>query len=104
MTANFTKVARVDEIPVGEMKAMAVNHHNILLVHTEDGIFALADECSHDSEPLNTGRLKGNQLICTRHGARFDVKSGAVLAPPAVVGVDSYEVRIDNNDIYVLIV
>lgn len=99
--ANFKRAARLDDIPVGEMKAVSINHRQILLVHTEDGIFALADECTHDFVPLDTGRLKGNQIMCTRHGARFDVKTGAVLAPPAVADVDTYEVKIDNNDIYV---
>ena len=101
--SNFVKVARVEDIPEGEMKSVVAEHQNILLVHVADGIFALADECTHDYAPLSTGRVKGNQVMCSRHGARFDVKSGAVLAPPAIVDVDTFAVKVEDGDIYVAI-
>jgi len=45
--------------------------------------------------------IKAHQVICPRHGARFNIVTGAVEAPPAVVGIDTYEVKIDGDDILV---
>lgn len=98
---GFVKVATTADIPVGTFKSIEIDFDRMVLVHTEDGFFCLADECSHDSEPISTGLLKSNELICSRHGARFDVRTGDVTRAPAIVGIDSYEVRVDGDDIYV---
>ncbi len=99
--ADFVKIAEVDEIPVGEILAVNVNHREIVICHTEDGFYAVADECSHDSGPIGLGDLDGHEVVCPRHGARFDVKTGDVTGPPAVVGIDTYELKVENNDILV---
>ena len=101
--ADFIKVCPVDDIPAGKMKPFELNHHRIVVCHLEDGFYAVADECTHDYVPISTGRLKGDELICLRHGARFDVKTGVVNAPPAIVGLDTYEIKVENNEIYVLL-
>jgi 3-phenylpropionate/trans-cinnamate dioxygenase ferredoxin subunit len=98
---EFVKVAATEDIPVGTFKAVEVDFERILIVHTDDGFFALADECTHDSGIISDGLLVGNEVVCPRHGARFDVKTGAVTAPPAIVAVDSYEVKVEDNNILV---
>lgn len=98
---GFTKVATLDQIPEGGMKGFEINFEKIIICRSEDGVFALADECSHDSAPISMGHVENCQVVCPRHGARFDIKSGEVKGPPAVVGIDSYEVKVDGNDIYV---
>lgn len=99
--ANFVKAATVEEIPLGEMRSFKVGYDNILICHTESGFYAIANECTHDSAPMTDGKLKGNVVICRRHGAKFDITNGAVLAPPAVAPLDSYPVKIEDNDILV---
>ena len=99
--AEFVRVAAKSEIPEGSFKAFDVRHNLIVVVHTSEGFFAFVNECTHDSAPISDGRLKGNEIMCTRHGARFDVKSGAVTAPPAIAPLDTFEVRIDGDDVHV---
>ena len=99
--AEHSKVAAVGDLEIGSMKEIEINHQKIVLAHTDDGYFAVADECSHDSAPISDGEVNGNEVVCVRHGARFDLKTGAVTAPPAIVPIDSYSIRIDGNDILV---
>ncbi|MFZ5980078.1 MAG: non-heme iron oxygenase ferredoxin subunit [Candidatus Zixiibacteriota bacterium] len=101
--AGFVKVATVDEIPEGSFKAFKTKHHKFLVAHITDGFFAVADECSHDAAPISEGELYGDDIVCPRHGARFDLTTGEVKAPPAVAPIDSYEVKIDGSDILVLL-
>lgn len=101
--SNFVKVTSIDEIPLGMMKVFEIDHRNIVICHNEDGYYALADECSHDSAPISTGSIKGNEIICPRHGAKFNIKTGEVKGPPAVVGIESFKIKVDNNNIYVLL-
>jgi 3-phenylpropionate/trans-cinnamate dioxygenase ferredoxin subunit len=99
--AGFVRVAGTDEIPVGTMRGFVIGYDRILVCHTAKGFFALTDECSHDSAPISDGELLDNQVICPRHGARFEVTTGAVLGPPAVVGIEPIALKIENGEIHV---
>jgi 3-phenylpropionate/trans-cinnamate dioxygenase ferredoxin subunit len=101
--APFVRAASADDIPEGSFKAVEIGGEPVLIVHHPDGFYAVSNRCSHDSAPISDGAFKGNEVICHRHGARFDVKTGAVTRPPAVVPIDTYQVKIEGNDVLVQI-
>ena len=101
MADGFIRVCSVNDIPEGEFKPFELDFTRVVVAHTSDGFFCLADECTHDSEPISTGLLKRNEFICCRHGARFDVRDGSVTRAPAIVPLDTYEVKIEGTDIFV---
>lgn len=98
---TFHKVATVGDLAIDSMTEVEINHQKLVIAHTDDGYFAVANECSHDSAPISDGELNGNEVVCIRHGARFDLRTGAVTGPPAIVPIDSFPIRIDGNDIMV---
>lgn len=98
---DFQKVAQVGEIPLGTMKSVRINEQRLVIAHTDDGFFAVADECSHDAAPISDGEIDDNEVVCERHGARFDLKTGAVTAPPAIVPIDTFPLKVDGDDILV---
>ncbi len=100
---EFRKVASVSDIPPGKMRAFDVRYSRIVLCNVDGTFYALADECTHDSAPISDGRLFKEQLVCRRHGARFNVRDGSVEAPPAIVPLETYEVKIEGDDIYVAV-
>lgn len=101
--AEFKKVARTDEIPVGKVMGFEIGLDRIVICNTGQGFYAMNDECTHQSLPLSGGKLKGNEIICPHHGTKFDVTTGNVTHPPAIVPVDTYEVKIENGEIFVKI-
>ncbi|MEW6411532.1 MAG: non-heme iron oxygenase ferredoxin subunit [Candidatus Zixiibacteriota bacterium] len=98
---EYIDVGEIDDIPKGKMKAFEVNHTRIVVINGDDGIYALADECSHDYAPISSGHVRRGEVVCPRHGARFDIRTGEVKAPPAVVGIDTYPTRVENGRILV---
>jgi 3-phenylpropionate/trans-cinnamate dioxygenase ferredoxin subunit len=62
-------------------------------------LFAIGDVCTHDDGPLGDGELDGHQIICPRHGARFDVDTGKALTLPAVADTPSYPLRVVDGQI-----
>ena len=99
--ANFQKIATTAEIPTGTMKSFRAGSVRIVIVHTKAGFFALNDECSHDSAPISDGHIQGQEIVCARHGARFNLETGAVTAPPAIVPIDTLKLELDGDDILV---
>jgi len=98
---NFVRVARTEDIPLGECRDFEIHDVELMIAHTSDGFFAIADECTHDGASLDTGELEGHEVVCPRHGARFDVRDGSVTRPPAIVPVETFHVKIVKDDILV---
>jgi 3-phenylpropionate/trans-cinnamate dioxygenase ferredoxin subunit len=100
-TDGFVTVARVGEIAEGSCKIVRVDDQSVAVFHVEGRYYAIDDVCTHDGGPLAEGPLEGVQIECPRHGARFDVRTGEVLAPPATVPVPTYPVRITGDEIQI---
>jgi 3-phenylpropionate/trans-cinnamate dioxygenase ferredoxin subunit len=99
--SKFVKVARAADIPPGAKKIVEVDGIEVVIVNLEGVFYAVEDVCTHDGGPLGEGRLDGCQLICPRHGARFDVRTGAALTMPAIEPAPTYAVRVQDGDILV---
>lgn len=98
---SFYTVAKVEELPPGERLFVEIGDVSIVVFNIAGKLFAIGDICTHDDGPLGDGELDGHQIICPRHGARFDVRNGKVLSLPAVVDIPTYPVRITEDDIEV---
>jgi len=87
----------IDGVPLG----VVVDEVLVCLVRTGGVVFAVHDECTHESVPLSEGDLENGAIECWRHGSRFDLVTGAVLNPPAVKPVAIYPVRVVADDVLV---
>lgn len=97
----FVTVARVGEIPPGGVKVLRVRDMEIALFHLDGSYHAMDDVCTHDGGPLAEGPIDGHVIECPRHGARFDIRTGAVLGMPATLPVTTYPVRVRGEEIQV---
>ena len=94
---KYFGVARVTEIPPGAKKIVEVDGVLVVLVNLDGRLYAIEDVCTHDGGPLGEGKLDGCELICPRHGARFDVRTGAATRMPAIEPAPTYEVRVEDD-------
>ncbi len=97
----FLKIATLDEIPVGGRLFLEINNEPIVVLNLGGTLFAVGDVCTHDEGPLGDGEIDGYQIVCPRHGARFDVRTGKALTLPAVVDIPVYPIRIEGNEVYI---
>lgn len=99
--SDFQTVARADEIEPGEMRQVRVGRKRICVLNVEGEFFAIDDTCTHEEASLCEGELFGDIVECPLHGAAFNVRTGEVEAFPAVVPVETYQVRIVDGEIQV---
>ena len=100
---EFFKVAKTSEIPQGEKKLVEVDFVPVAIFNVSGEYYAIEDVCTHDGGPLAEGKLEGEEIMCTRHGARFNVKTGQALCMPAFESVECYEVKIENDELCVCV-
>ena len=98
---EYIPVAKASELPKGERLFVEIDEETIVVFCIAGKFFAIADVCTHDDGPLGDGDLEEFEIICPRHGARFDVRTGKALALPAVVDIPSYPVRVVDGMIEV---
>jgi 3-phenylpropionate/trans-cinnamate dioxygenase ferredoxin component len=101
--SEFYRVCKTFDIPDPGKEVFEIEGRFIVLIHMDGQFYALDDACTHDGGPLGAGFLEGFQIICPRHGARFDVRTGLALTMPAVHATPAHEVKVDGNDVYVKI-
>jgi 3-phenylpropionate/trans-cinnamate dioxygenase ferredoxin subunit len=98
---GYITVAKVGEIAPGSVKVVRFEDQDVAVFHVDGGYYAIDDICTHDGGPLAEGTLDGAVIECPRHGARFDVRTGAVLCMPATAPVPTYSVRVVGDAIQV---
>jgi 3-phenylpropionate/trans-cinnamate dioxygenase ferredoxin subunit len=95
------QVAKLSDLPPGTAKKVEVDGVAVLLCNCDGEIYAVEDVCTHDGGPLDEGELMDCKIMCPRHGALFDVKTGTALTLPAVIPLPTYAVSIVGDDVFV---
>ena len=88
-------------VPVGEVRVVTCGGRSLALSNIEGALYAIDNICTHDGGPLGEGRLRGDRILCPRHGAAFDARTGRVLTLPAVKSVHAYPVTVDGDEVSV---
>jgi 3-phenylpropionate/trans-cinnamate dioxygenase ferredoxin subunit len=79
-------------------KLVEVGGQKIAIFNLGGHYYAIEHTCPHHGGPLAEGMVAGDEVICPWHGSRFNIKTGAVLSPPAREGVKSFAVRVTEHD------
>jgi 3-phenylpropionate/trans-cinnamate dioxygenase ferredoxin subunit len=95
------RVASLAELPDGELRVVDCHGRSLALSNVGGELHAIDNVCTHDSGPLGDGTLRGDRVICPRHGAAFDARTGRALTLPAVRGVRAYAVTVEGDDVFV---
>jgi len=98
---RFIEVATEDEIPINERIFLEIDDYPIVVINLAGKLFAVGDVCTHDNGPVGDGELDGYEIICPRHGARFDIRSGKATRAPAFTDIPSYTVKVEDGKVFI---
>jgi 3-phenylpropionate/trans-cinnamate dioxygenase ferredoxin component len=98
-------VCPLAELPPGSMKIVQTGAIAVGVYNVDGELYALEDRCSHDDGPLVEGEweVETAQVICPRHGSRFDIRSGRALTLPAYEPVETFSVRVEDGIVKVAV-
>jgi 3-phenylpropionate/trans-cinnamate dioxygenase ferredoxin subunit len=100
---EFVPVAKTSDVPDPGKLLVEVGERLVVLIHAAGHWYALDDICTHDGGPLSEGPLDpvACTIACPRHGAKFDIRTGAALTMPATKATASHEVKVEGEQIFV---
>ncbi|MBS1230799.1 MAG: ferredoxin [Proteobacteria bacterium] len=99
--SDWIDVAPQHDFAIGEYRSLDVDGTQVAVFNLAGEYYAIEDQCTHDGGTLTGGALDGEQIVCPRHGARFSIKTGAVLTPPAYEPLATFALRIENGMVQV---
>ena len=99
--AEWIDVAPESELGAGIRQIVETEIGPIAVFNLEGEFFAIADVCTHDGGELASGVCDGDQIICPRHGARFCIRDGRALTPPAFENIETFPVQISSGIVQV---
>jgi 3-phenylpropionate/trans-cinnamate dioxygenase ferredoxin subunit len=99
---DFERVAAPDEVPnLGRKSIVIADEVPALLLRVDDVYYCIEDVCSHDGQPLTDGPLEGDEIVCPRHGAKFDIQTGRATRMPATEPIRTFQVENRSDGVYV---
>lgn len=93
MPGEWIDIGSAEAVTATSNLTAEVDGYYIVVVRCGDRLFAVEDRCSHDGESLAGAEIENCEIICPRHGARFDLRTGDALTPPAYEPIRTFNVR-----------
>ena len=102
---EWIDVAGENELPDGKSFRASTDDGPMMLYKTSGQVFAISNQCTHQSAPLDKGVVKiagsVKTVTCAAHGSTFDLETGRVMRPPAAKPVPVYDVKIEDGRVFV---
>lgn len=98
---DFEEIASINDFGDTDRLEVFLGDTPALLIRIHDQFLAIEDVCTHDGQPLTKGCIEGGAIVCPRHGARFDLVTGKALCMPATKPIQTFEVEVRGQKIYV---
>jgi nitrite reductase/ring-hydroxylating ferredoxin subunit/uncharacterized membrane protein len=89
------------ELGEGQMMLVSVAGERVVVARCAEGVIAFGDHCTHKGGSLADGTLIGCTVQCPWHGSQFDVHTGRVVAGPANIKIDTYDIDIRSGEVYI---
>lgn len=96
-------LCKKSDIPSGHCRQVIIDDDPIAVFNLNGEFYAIADVCSHAHAYLSEGQILDCKVVCPLHGAEFDIKTGKALKMPAVAPVQTYPVRVDGDDLVLIV-
>lgn len=101
-TANWVRVAVIDDIAPGAALGVTVGDLNLAIYHLDDGrVFCTDNVCTHAFALLTDGWLEGTTIECPLHAGQFDVCTGKGLGAPIEEDLKPFPVKIEDGQVFV---
>ena len=97
---DYTDVAKITDVGPGEKKVVVIEGERYVLVNLDGEFAAILDECGHATALLSKGKLEGDVIVCPRHFARYDLRTGALVDGPLAEDVPVCEVLVEEGTVY----
>jgi len=100
-TKEFQFACKLNSLKTNQPQTFEIDDRFVIVVLLNDQVYCIEDLCTHDGGTFGDGLLEGSCIVCPRHGAKFDVRTGAAVCMPATEATLSHQVKVVGDDVLV---
>jgi len=100
---EFVRVCALDEIPEQGTFGVEINGTPMVIAKSDGEVYALDEFCTHEEVSLVDGEIYDHTVECWLHGSCFDLRSGKPTGPPATKPLATYQIRVEDGEVYVAV-
>jgi len=102
---GWIKVSDAGSLSNGDLIGFDYNNKRILIAKVQDKVYATDGICTHEYADLSNGFLNEEEktVTCPLHLSVFKLDDGIPQNPPAEKPLKTYNTKIEDNWIYVLL-
>jgi 3-phenylpropionate/trans-cinnamate dioxygenase ferredoxin subunit len=98
---SWHHIALINPLAAGQKTTTEIEGKEILVCRVDEQYFAVANRCTHSAWPLAEEPIEGMEIVCSLHGARFDLRDGCPTAGPASKPLATFPIELRDGDLYV---
>ena len=99
--SGWTDIGSLIELESSSRLESDVDGFRVRVARVNGKLYAFEDRCTHDDSPFEDAPIEEFEIICPRHGARFSLRTGDALTPPAYEPIRTFNVRVENGRVLV---
>ena len=103
MSDDWKLVCKVEDIEMEDLIRFDHDDKTFCVYRLEDGFYATDGICTHEAVHLEEGLVMDSEIECPMHQGIFDIKSGKAVSPPACDDLKTYPVKVENEEVYIII-
>jgi nitrite reductase/ring-hydroxylating ferredoxin subunit len=100
-TATRLELCKTDEVAVGEAKRVDINGLMLAVFNVEGQFYVTDDACTHGPGWLHEGYIDGDVVECNFHNGAFNIRTGAVEAPPCMIPLKTYPAKVEDGKVVI---
>lgn len=100
-TKEFLFACKLSSLLPNQPQTIEIEERFVIVVLLEGQVYCIDDLCTHDGGTFGESQLEGACIICPRHGAKFDVRTGAAICMPATEATQAHQVKVEGDDVLV---
>lgn len=93
----YQKIGHLNDLKNDQIVTYFIDDREIMIAKIQEEIFAVDNICSHAEEQLCNGSLINDEIECPGHGARFNLQTGNPTAGPAILPIDTFNLKISTD-------
>jgi nitrite reductase/ring-hydroxylating ferredoxin subunit len=98
---EFVPVMKASELVEGAMAPVDAKESHLLISRIGGKVYAVSGTCTHEDADLGLGTMLEERIVCPLHLSQFDLRDGSVLSPPAAAPLKRFNVKIQDETIFV---
>src|SRR5688572_5595854 len=102
---SWVEVGSLEKLIDRKPVRVEVGDQLVLLVKSDDQVFAIGNQCTHQGAALDRGVVKiagsVRTVTCPAHGIMFNLETGKPMRPPATKPVAVYDVKVEDGRVFV---